>query len=607
MSVTITMLQTRRGEDGTLWLSGTDHVASDTFAQLLITSNLATGPQRAAPSEPGPLTSVEATQVRTLVSVDGKLRIGVENAAENTATLQAALTAGGDVRVRTPGIYDLNLNAGPMTIPSFTSLYIGAGVTLRVAAGSLCAMFTNSRARDAGISIPAGQVSYGTSPDGITQCAVITSLATGVGFNYPVNSWIAAVCTGHGALGAQAFAFLGRGYRGVYRVVESTSTGLKYQIDQTYPGATNPPTALQLYNANENIKIWGPGTIDGNGALANQTYFAGDPRANVIWWRNAKNITVDGPRFSRGVTWTIGSNYVRDYAVRNCTPELRNSPAFSSVDFIHLSGNHQSVLIESSGGGAADNFVGMTIDVTDTAAEAANIYNWPYQYPGDMYNVTIRNIAPECICEDGFFGMVAIYGPASYRYQNINIDGVRGAGSSAIQLANYSQTNQNKLNIDSITIRNVRNLVGQGLRIDGPGVYAIDSIVVDRAMVVRDGDNIISMSDTATGTIRSFSILNPQFSPYDGVTYTRTGDCITLGGLTITSLKISGMESISLANNVIGIRRTGNGVISKFVIEDVSCSGTAGVQALTGATYWNTGTTPPTVVYSRCTYNGAAL
>jgi hypothetical protein len=63
MSVTITMLQTRRGEDGTLWLAGADYVASETFAQLLITANMASGPPRPAPSEPGPLTSAQVVNL----------------------------------------------------------------------------------------------------------------------------------------------------------------------------------------------------------------------------------------------------------------------------------------------------------------------------------------------------------------------------------------------------------------------------------------------------------------------------------------------------------------------------------------------------------------
>lgn len=43
MAVDVTMLQTRRGEDGSLWTAGNIYSASEAFAQFLISSNLATG------------------------------------------------------------------------------------------------------------------------------------------------------------------------------------------------------------------------------------------------------------------------------------------------------------------------------------------------------------------------------------------------------------------------------------------------------------------------------------------------------------------------------------------------------------------------------------
>lgn len=43
MTTTVTMLQTRLGESGSLWTVGNSYAASDAFAAMLITSNLATG------------------------------------------------------------------------------------------------------------------------------------------------------------------------------------------------------------------------------------------------------------------------------------------------------------------------------------------------------------------------------------------------------------------------------------------------------------------------------------------------------------------------------------------------------------------------------------
>lgn len=43
MTTTVTMLQTRRGEDGNQWTAGSSYPASDAFAAMLITANYATG------------------------------------------------------------------------------------------------------------------------------------------------------------------------------------------------------------------------------------------------------------------------------------------------------------------------------------------------------------------------------------------------------------------------------------------------------------------------------------------------------------------------------------------------------------------------------------
>jgi hypothetical protein len=43
MTTTVTMLQTRLGESGSLWTVGNSYAASDAFAAVLISSNLATG------------------------------------------------------------------------------------------------------------------------------------------------------------------------------------------------------------------------------------------------------------------------------------------------------------------------------------------------------------------------------------------------------------------------------------------------------------------------------------------------------------------------------------------------------------------------------------
>jgi hypothetical protein len=66
MTITVTMLQTRQGEGGSLWTAGNSYSASDAFAALLIASNLATGALPAVPSSG--LTSSQIAATQALVS-----------------------------------------------------------------------------------------------------------------------------------------------------------------------------------------------------------------------------------------------------------------------------------------------------------------------------------------------------------------------------------------------------------------------------------------------------------------------------------------------------------------------------------------------------------
>lgn len=74
MTVTITMLQTRRGEGGATWTAGNSYAASDDFAARMISSNYATG---VLPSPIGGTGVARFDQNGNLVDADGipKLRI----------------------------------------------------------------------------------------------------------------------------------------------------------------------------------------------------------------------------------------------------------------------------------------------------------------------------------------------------------------------------------------------------------------------------------------------------------------------------------------------------------------------------------------------------
>jgi hypothetical protein len=528
-------------------------------------------------------------------------------ATANTTVLQTALSLGGDIRITLQGEYIFN---SVMYIPSNTHVYIGPGVSLKIADASPSALFTNSSARLVGTVVATANAAAGSPPDGSGNYAIILTNLAGAGSNFPVGSWVSVVATGHGLAGIKGTAWNNRGYRGVYRVVASLPNTITYITDSLYPGVNNPSVPITIFPANENIKIWGPGTINGNGTNSLTTLYGenildGNPKGVVLWWRHVFNLTIDGPNFYRGGTWTIGSNYIRNYTVKNVTAELRSGTAYTSIDFIHLSGNHQRVTIDNCAGGSGDNFIGMTVDCTDTvAAPTPNAYNFAYQSPGDMYNITIKNVYAESISAPGTYAMIGIYGPEAYRYQNIIIDGVTGGGSAGVQLANYSTTNQNLLNIDELYIRNIR-ISGNGSNvIINPGVYDINGLYIEKISTLTPSTAYLNISSTATGTIKSLSIVSGNYSPYDGVSFARSAPLVYLGGTAIKSLYISNIENISLNTGVYLISRVGAGTITKFVVSDVSATpfaGAAGVYSNTG------GGTAPTIVYVRSSYNGTAL
>jgi hypothetical protein len=71
MPITVTMLQTRQGEGGSLWTAGNSYSASDAFGALLIASNLATGTLPAV--APSNLTQAEVAATQALANANGTL------------------------------------------------------------------------------------------------------------------------------------------------------------------------------------------------------------------------------------------------------------------------------------------------------------------------------------------------------------------------------------------------------------------------------------------------------------------------------------------------------------------------------------------------------
>lgn len=133
MAVTVTMLQTRRGEDGTLWTVGNAYSATDAFATLLVASNYATG-TLPAPVQTA-LSEADKVSVKALVSGAGLVfgNSAAATATANSALLQATLNTRGAVRWFGSGIAWIN---DTLTIYSDTDLTVDVGLEIKMVSGA---------------------------------------------------------------------------------------------------------------------------------------------------------------------------------------------------------------------------------------------------------------------------------------------------------------------------------------------------------------------------------------------------------------------------------------------------------------------------------------
>ncbi len=140
VTVTVTMLQTRQGEDGALWLVNTRHSASRAFADFLIGNGFASGelPPRLGPSESAGLVVVDGADLLTLGSQDSAPPAGVLVMEPDTRLLYGQSDGVGGQRPVTPvdpandPTYAAQLSVQQRSLPSIT---IGTNATTQLYLG----------------------------------------------------------------------------------------------------------------------------------------------------------------------------------------------------------------------------------------------------------------------------------------------------------------------------------------------------------------------------------------------------------------------------------------------------------------------------------------
>lgn len=586
MPTRVTITNPVRSEDGlSIWLKDSVNTASDEFARYLINARGAIDTDKTSP-----LASATALAEPVYYAPNS-----MGEATLNTAAIQQRLNRGGHVAFLNPGIVWVNAT---LLIPSNTHIHIGAGVTIKKADGSSGGIFTNVAAQlttAQATTVPGANISYGLGPDGSNYCGTVAS--TGIGAKHPLGSCVSVVVKGHIAGNSVANRF----WRGVWKVVESSANNIKFETRTvTPPGSSSPTESALIYPANENISITGPGAIDGNRAnISIFTYAAGDPRGVVAWFRHVRGLTLDGFAVAPGVTWTIGTNYVRDYVVRGIHGDTRGAGAGGSADLIHLSGNHQQVVVEDIKGECGDNIIGMTIDITDDPANTGNYpaFNFPFQDPGDMWEISISRV-------HGFTAGAAVcglYGPPSYSYNDIVFDDISGFASAAVQLAPYVYTGMTSCVGSKLRVTN--------LHANCPGQQFLTVGVQNWGEIILDDINCVSVTSApavqldGTGTIRRLSLRNFHYSPSNPGDV-RSGPMVLISTQNVTQLEVGSSAGYSLGAGVPILSHTGAGVIDRIIYSDItavsSASGAGAIHKSTGAGQIGS------ITFNSCTYTGVS-
>ena len=259
MSITVTMLQTRQGEGGVMWNSGSSYSASDEFGTYLITSNLATGTVPLPPPS-----SFTAENIKALVSGAQNVVDSQTAATANAANIQAALNRGGQVNVIDAGVVWINAK---LVINSNTRLFVGPNTTIKLADGI----------QDVMVETYASANGIDRSVTGITSSGTMATVNIAA-HGRAVNDW---VCIGGSTSG---------GYNGCFQV-ESVTDANNYTLRLLLvPTATTALGTIVERAATSNIAITGPGYWDGN--KANKTAL-GSKRDMGFMLTYCANVTID--------------------------------------------------------------------------------------------------------------------------------------------------------------------------------------------------------------------------------------------------------------------------------------------------------------------------
>lgn len=473
--------------------------------------------------------------------------------AVNVRAMNALLARGGLVSLTRQGQY---LFGGPgqggLLIPSNTTLVCSDGVELILADQTFAPLIRNANAFAAPITLSA-VVTWVTGVQVRIDYPDINLL-------YPVGSWF-------GLLGLPGSNATNRLYQGVWQVQAVGANSITFYLPSQPPSAGNSATGGLVYPAESNMRVIG-GMWDGNETgQGGSGYNDGDPRGLIQFFRNSRNIIVEGCSYRKGEAWCYGSNNVRDVTVRDIDCNTFSGlGVVQAHDIVHLAGGHRNVLVERITADCDDNIVGMTLDDIDGSA------TYPNYYPGDTYDITIRNInGRKCAA-----ALVALWGNINYVHHSTTIDRVTGeSAASAVQVnAPYAPTDMLNCNGGTLKISNISgHYNGAVVSIKSEGNW--DQIIVDtvRNESPTSASALVAFArTTTTQTIKKVEIKN-VIGWVPGSTNNRTGPAIQITDTNIDDLNIEGLNGMRLAANISLVQFNGTvGSVLRATIEKANAT-----------------------------------
>jgi len=437
--------------------------------------------------------------------------IGIDaGATANTAAIQLALNAG-SAKLLTPGIVEINSR---LSAPDNSELYIGPGVTLRLASGSNCSMLANSRFSDA--SLATITLSLATS---------INVTATWTAHGQPVGSsrWLSiAGATQHE-------------YNGVWFCKFTTANAFT-DILESDPGTAATGT-INVRFANFNIKVWGPGTVDFNGAnnVNNTTLHEN----HAFKFLNAAVLLYD-VRSNRNVTkFTV--------LFSNCAEAATGDLYFNTLsDGVHITGPSRGVhSIGNLSGYCGDDMLALTCG----------------DYPGYQLSVgeigyvktgTIRG-------DNSAISLIKMTGAGGPKIRTVDVGGLMGTSQGGAVIITEDGVNLTQTKVDHLIIRHV-GLRGFSLAVVYTARELSGSTVVDRLTIgnlrmpeLLYGDRCIVRALDGT-TINKVDIIDSQCE----FGATSTGDVVRVdSGATISTTRLRGFNYIPVSSSNAAVRNAG--------------------------------------------------